>query len=39
MEFSVVILRALTIRGKFADYETRAYGRDRPQPPRNSHSA
>jgi NTP pyrophosphatase (non-canonical NTP hydrolase) len=28
MEFSAVILRALTIRGKFADYETRAYGRE-----------
>jgi NTP pyrophosphatase (non-canonical NTP hydrolase) len=28
MEFSAVILRALTIRGKFADYETRTYGRE-----------
>src|ERR1700750_1566376 len=28
MEFSAVILRALAIRGKFADYETRTYGRE-----------
>ena len=28
MEFSAVILRALTIRGKFADYETRTFGRE-----------
>lgn len=28
MEFSAVIQRALTIRGKFADYEVRTYGRE-----------
>ena len=28
MEFSAVILRALAIRGKFADYEIRAHGRE-----------
>src|ERR1700749_3891095 len=28
MEFSAVILRALASRGKFADYETRTYGRE-----------
>src|SRR5579859_2541742 len=28
MEFKAVIQRALTIRGKFASYETRTYGRE-----------
>jgi NTP pyrophosphatase (non-canonical NTP hydrolase) len=28
MEFSALIQRALTIRGRFADYEVRTYGRE-----------